>query len=870
MIPPTNVKAYLGTIKKTVIDDNTQSPNDVYQALILVEVLLRGVLPNPNATIAAIVISTAGKTLSLSPPLVLSATAAMAGRLVEKLIALAIATSQTDAASQVLQPIANHTEAWKRCNITHDERMISLLNLSTETTFNQQRDTLFTMAQDYYLQAAKHQKEDSPIMWKKALDVMMEHYDHHETAPAVLPLQQLIRIAALKGNKNRVKELSYTLIQAYLASNQLEVAHETLQSLTPEPPSLLSVLLAMKIACGYEHQEVEQMAQNEYQNSKNRGTLLSLDTYRALARTKVLLLSTTTTKNDVYCIAENLLHLVLHSTIETASSHHQQQAWRILLEHLQRLEDRAVCVKTHHAWNQLGTFVIPIIDHDSDTPLRTPVLVVSAKVMWMTCTAGIDPALCSRQTLIQEMISSTQRIVQEAKEAESIQEIQTIQTETNKLEMLILDLQCAQVTVSSFIHLAQNKIVLADPIELDKLPHQSQFGGAVLQCFMAWSGFHQSPWADCTVTQARKMIQQARKNLTQMNGRQIDQLELLLLDLAEADAEGSHQKYVNVYEQVATLQISSLEPLIQSHCSSGMARLALLSSLEQAEVYGQSSLEEADHIGCGSIPYLWTSPIALQTSKAFHKSMAQQLVADALQRASRFDDAETLLLIAVDEAPLNFDAAFALGAFRLRLIMYSLQSPSVTAKKEAQTQLLKAAKLNSNKPSPFALLGLWYEGEGDTIRSVGCFTKALLLDPAHPVAGRGILRIKSSLDVQNLIIAATNTNSSLNGWAWFALGMHNTIVESNDELAAICFQEALRCQDISSPKSDPQSCFYVIPHAPNINNNNAAQLSEVWSELATCYKQLGRYTASVRAFTTGASENPRILCLWADVELELG
>ena len=84
----------------------------------------------------------------------------------------------------------------------------------------------------------------------------------------------------------------------------------------------------------------------------------------------------------------------------------------------------------------------------------------------------------------------------------------------------------------------------------------------------------------------------------------------------------------------------------------------------------------------------------------------------------------------------SVDVSFALGSFRLRLIMDSLQSPSVTAIKEAQTQLLKAAKLNSNKPSPFALLGLWYEEEGDTIRSVGCFTKALLLDPAHPVAGR--------------------------------------------------------------------------------------------------------------------------------------
>ena len=875
-IPPAKIKAYLGTLKETVLDDDSRSPNDVYQALILVEVLLRGVLPSPNATIAAIVISTAGKTLSLSPPLVASATAAMAGRVVEKLIALVLPVALTETANQVLQPIADHIEAWKRCNTTQDERMISLLNLSTVKTIDQQRESLFNLAQDYYLQAAKDQKEDSPIMWKKALDVMMEHYDQHETTPTILPLQQLIRIAALKGNQNRVIELSYKLIQAYLASNQLEQAHETLQSLTPEPSSLQSTLLAMKIACKYEHEQVEQMAQNEYQNSKNRGTLLSLDTYREVARTKILLLSTTTMKNDVYCHAESLLPLVLRSTTPTvtvtatatatASSRHQQQAWEILLEHLQRLENRAFCAKTQHGWTQLGAFIISIIDHDHDTPLRIPALIASAKVMWMTCTAGIDPALVTRQTLIQEMLSSAQRIVLETKKAESKQDLQTIRTEANESETLILDLQCAQVTVSSFIYLSRNEIFLADLTDLDESPRQSQFGGAVLQCFMAWSGFHQTPWSKCTVTQARKMIQRARTNLTHLNGRQIDRLELLLLDLAEADAEGSHQKYVHVYERLATLKMSSLGPLLRSHCSSGMARLALLSSLKQAEVYGRASLDEADHIGCGSIPYLWTSPTSLQTSKAFHKSMARQLVADALLRASRHDDAEALLLAAVDEAPLDFDAAFALGAFRLRLIMNSQQSPSVSARKEAQTQLLKAAKLNSNKPSLFALLGLWYEEEGDTTRSVGCFSKALFLDPAHPVAGRGVLRIKSFLDVENLIIAATNTNSSLNGWAWFALGTHNAMVESDDDLAAICFQEALRCRDISSPESDSQCCFYVSPHAPN----NVTQLTEVWAELASCYKRLGRYTAAVRAFTAGASENPRILCSWAEVDLELG
>ena len=222
-------------------------------------------------------------------------------------------------------------------------------------------------------------------------------------------------------------------------------------------------------------------------------------------------------------------------------------------------------------------------------------------------------------------------------------------------------------------------------------------------------------------------------------------------------------------------------------------------------------------------------------------------------------------------SPLDYDAAFALGAFRLRLVFSQGNASSDHEKKIAQTQLLKAAKLNTNKADPFALLGLWYEKQADAKRAIGCYSKALLLDSTHPVAGRGMLRMKPYKEIEHLCTAATSDTSPVNGWAWKALAKSKAMDEGDDEKAAICLQQALRSRDISASSSESLSFFFTNAHGDGSVPSD--ECAETWAELAFCYRRLGKYSASLRAYSS-ADESfgeetlpPSVLCAWAHGEL---
>ena len=849
-----------------------------------------------------------------------------------------------------------------------------LLDKNSDIATTIQND-LRIIAHGYYLQSAQLQV-DSPIVWKKALDCISTMTSNDETSAegpsslmSIYPLEQLIRIAKNKGNMNRVAELSLRLAESWLAEDKdailfmerpvykvfvPSIMYKSLLSWSLDQratfaqqallvastimtnETMMMVWLSMRIAVLREVSCIEQLAQTDYQNAKNRviagkTTVGTLDTYRSSARSSVLIKSDDTDEIDI--AAKKLVGHVTQpflsssrstTTTTTAENYHEKQALVMLLNYMQRLEDRArflglaSMAKTNattsqdavqNAWTRLGSFALLILQNaecqeevearkahydkylidmnDSGTDLVISCLIYLVKVMWMTCgTVTTNSSLVKCQTFVQEMISSALAFVQEKKKTElkSPMAIQSIQTESSNMENVILDLECALASVSSLIALSRN-----DPIQpngegyhgLGNIKRQSQFGSAALQCYSAWSGFHQTPWSNTTLTEARIMIRLARETLSKAAsewGRTLTRLETMFLDIMEADAEGgdgglgniAKQKFASVEEQLVSLHVPDLDHLIKSHCSSGMARLTALTSLDEAERHARESLYEAEQIDSGSIPFLWTSGGSIEDAKSFHKSMSRQLVADTLIRASRLNDAESFLLVAVSDAPLDFEAAFALGAFRLRMMMMNPDQPG--AEKAAQIQLLKAAKLNPTIASPFALLGLWYEDKGDETRAFGCYSKALLLDPVHPVAGRGIIRIKPFSDIQNQIDAAVNTISPSNGWAWSALGTKKAMIDSEDNLAAICFQEAIRCRDISDPQSLSLHFFFS---KPKHSKGTGSELALVWSELGSCYRRLGKYTAAVRAFRAGydaSTENfpPGTLCSWAEAELELG
>ena len=205
--------------------------------------------------------------------------------------------------------------------------------------------------------------------------------------------------------------------------------------------------------------------------------------------------------------------------------------------------------------------------------------------------------------------------------------------------------------------------------------------------------------------------------------------------------------------------------------------------------------------------------------------------------------------------------------------MIGKKNSDESERKKTKTLLLKSAKLNTEKPGPFALLGIWYETQQDGIRAKGCYQKALALDLSHPIAGRGLQRLVSMDEALHVCESGAKQNSSVNGWAWRALAQHKSREEGDDTTAIICLQQALRCRDIQMSGNDTLGAFYANPTSPD--TALYCEASETWAELAVCYRQLGKHTASLRAYemahsVSNGNLSPGILCSWAQVDLDLG
>jgi tetratricopeptide (TPR) repeat protein len=222
--------------------------------------------------------------------------------------------------------------------------------------------------------------------------------------------------------------------------------------------------------------------------------------------------------------------------------------------------------------------------------------------------------------------------------------------------------------------------------------------------------------------------------------------------------------------------------------------------------------------------------------------------------------------------PGNFEASFALAAFHLRTVISN--ATEKTQIKKTTAMLLKAAKLDPTKSGPFSLLGTCYELQKDMSRAKGCYQKALTIDPSHPVAGRGLLRLIRLDEAQSLCENAVKRNSPASGWAWRALGQLKSMEDGDFTIAATCYQQALRCRDIQAPENDMLRIFFANPTSP-AETTAQCEACETWVELAACYRRLGKYSAALRAFeeaffVSGGVLSPDALCAWAQIHLDLG
>ena len=411
---------------------------------------------------------------------------------------------------------------------------------------------------------------------------------------------------------------------------------------------------------------------------------------------------------------------------------------------------------------------------------------------------------------------------------------------------------------------------------------------ALLQCLVAWSGWFRNPWPYCTnLADARRLLASADSFFS----RPLSPLEKVLLRLAKADAEflngGFVQRALGHYtyaldelqnEEISIDSNSAL--LLRAHCYSGMTRAQHVTQeytdYNDAEnSFARKSLEILENLDfLPVIPslWIWNMRPTFVTSKVYQLSVTRQLIADSLIHFGQFEEARSFLEKGVAGSPLDADAALALGAFQLRITFYIDRNQCVERRKEAQINLLKAAKLDSSRSNPFALLGIWYEATTDFRRAEGCFRKSLKLDPCNPIAGRGLLRLCSRSDCQNVLDLAINQSSPLNGWAWNAVGLNKAYYEGDDGLAVVAILKALRCRDVALSDKENLSVFYQTSSSLQI----LSELSVALAEVGMCYRRLGRMTASVRAFhasieaTDAVSVPHNTLISCAQVEQELG
>lgn len=394
-------------------------------------------------------------------------------------------------------------------------------------------------------------------------------------------------------------------------------------------------------------------------------------------------------------------------------------------------------------------------------------------------------------------------------------------------------------------------------VETDAL-HGATFLGSIL----AWSGFFRTPWEFCIVPEARSMINKTRLVLKQSKAiykRTAHASEAILLDLAEADAESSglKDKAQRLCQEILDSSILAehnqvLSALVRARCLLGLARLAPTKQRQIDASTSDKRPEESLAILQSLAPSdatlsVWKSLGAQHAAIRSQIVLSRQIMAETLIAVGFLQQAGEFLQEAVKDAPSDQVAAFALGSYLLRMVFFHGQS-SPEAQKVAQTHLVKAAKLDSTKAGPFALLGYWYEFRNDAKRAVGCYSKALILEPSHPVAGRGMLRLADDASKDKVLQRAIVSTSSLNGWAWLFIGVAKAKIEAEYELAVSALLKATRARDIEHPMSDPLSIFYSGPLRPETPNHD--ELVKGLLELSACYRRLGRCSAEVRTLHT--------------------
>jgi tetratricopeptide (TPR) repeat protein len=702
--------------------------------------------------------------------------------------------------------------------------------------------------------------------------------------------------------------------------DDLESSCSLVEQLTDADTNTLYQVMKVRVGMALETSTIETMALAQHQGDKNRSVSTSLEDCRSKSRQLVF----AQTEEDTLPRAGIALRdTVVKTWASTCSSSEETKDahWGPCLEwiqlYLMRLRDRAQARTKkgdNESWSTVLTFILPLLetmqerlDWNLKVPRTTRVEQISTwlsscptherslvsllaltlpTVYWMTLaltttTATIEEDEPLDQTLkfVLDLLSV---LIQQGVSKEAKAKAASSAAVGSKTNESSQSRRWKVARAIAICGIGQDHDAIIGQVTREAIATKRQDQGAlgILQCLVAWSGWHQRPWPYCSnISDVRRLLTATRVNTA---GRSLTALEEDLLDLAHADAEllngGFPDEAGRRYSQVLQRLENNTNDdscclegihlsLMQAHCHNGLAKVVQMGvavpDSKSGEDLAQTSLGLLEDL---EIPqsvrplHIWHARSVFTAALSHQRSVARQLIADSLVHEGRCEEARAFLEAAVQEAPLDADTALALGAFLLRMAFYVNPERSDEANKAAQIQLLKAAKLDASKANPFALLGLWFEEQGDLQRAQGCYAKSLGLDSCNPVAGRGLLRLESRETIQKYLGTAIDSNSPLTGWAWRAVGLNKVFVDGEDEFAVVALLKSLRCRDVALASSESLGIFYQRRSEDYVNER-----ADALGEVAMCYRRLGRFTASIRAFYAGieaAGENvsSSVLC----------
>lgn len=899
---PAKIKSFLGTIKSQYLDNEevVKNAETTYLALLKMELVLRGVIVEDDKKLWQEVLSNIGKALltetSVPVPL-LAGTNVMAGRVAE-------ACYQNRESFQSNKSAAS--SALKRAKEIKDKRFIILLEQEFDPlqiakgyfarAAKLQPDTppMWKKLWDTIIeQQPKDKQQEVPFEAQTAIDNLIRIADSKGNVKRSNELrlkliQSYLNESGRETGKNQIANLFANREDAVTLSTDAKVladlAREALEScleskLVDNSDRMLYQTLQLRVKIALEEATIDQIAQERYKNNKNRSVSTSLERLRLECRTELFLQSDDDVLKVSIALRDSLLNIWtnngnsslplclkwtqkalarLHNRAQVVSIANDYKAWKTVLQYTLPILNT---VKNNCSWDMKSSSkkdrmenINNWLQQESFTSHQKELVsfasTIFPNVYWMVLGShsvleAVDDEvfyfLLDILTVLQKV-----GVEKQAKAEVAVGSKKQASTEGQKL-------QYSKSLVLCF--LCQDNPDIMYQITREALSSKTDKGPlGFMRCLVSWSGWFQRSWPYCSnLSDARRMLNGAQIDI----GRPLTVVEQSFLDLSCADAElmdggflkDAGQLYMKVQDRIQ--EVHSLDEgakvIFLAHCTNGLARVVQRGVEIQGglstEEYGKQTLRTLDQSPPLSRLLIWHESTVLSASIPHQQSLARQLIAESFIIQNRCDEARVFLEAAVNDSPFDSDAAFALGAFLLRMAFFVNQERSEETDKIAQIQLLKAAKLDPSKANPFALLGFWFEERGDIGRARGCYSKSLGLDPCHPVAGRGLLRLEEFERAKGFLEKATDQNSPWNGWAWHAMGLNKVSLEGEDDFAVVALLKALRCRDITQRDSEALGIFYH-----KLNSMRTNEKAIVLGEIGQCYRRLGRFTASIRSF----------------------